>query len=409
MKNFKNCRKLFPILEQEKIIYFDSAGTSLKPKSVINVITSYYNNYGTNPHNHDSKIGYNLILKIEETRNQIRNFINAKNSNEIIFLPSTSFAINQIAYGLKNYINEDDEIVVNKLEHSSNLLPWYNLCNENKAKIKYMEINNFKIDINSIKKVITNKTKIVSFANVTNILGYLNDTKEIIKEIKKINKNVIIVVDAAQSIVYYKNDVQEFDVDFLVFSAHKIFGPTGIAVMYGKFEKLNLLKPFINGGGMNFSISNNNCEFTYHKLPLRLEGGTPNSAGILGMGEGIEFIQEYELSEIRRHVHQLRRYAINKMKKELKDRVIFYGINDEEDSNIILFNIKNVFSQDVANHLGTKNIIIRSGQHCSKLSKNLLNASITLRISLCIYNTENEIDKFVNEIKNEKYFLGNIV
>ncbi len=405
-----NKNKLFfPIFRKhKKFIYFDSAATSLTPKIVIKTSNNYYEKYNSNPHNYDSNISFELNKKIEFTRESVQKFINSKSKSEIIFQSSTTYAINQIAYGVSDFLLEDDEIVITKLEHSSNVLPWYNLIKSKNIKIKFLELNNYIIDINKIKNVINSKTKIVSFASASNTLGYLNDVKKIISIIRSINSKIIIIVDAAQSIIHSKVDVQSWDCDFLVFSGHKMFAPGGISILYGKLNQLKLLKPFLLGGGMGKSIGLN-FEFDFNTLPSKLEGGTPNSSSIFGLREAIQFINQKlgGVSNIQKYIFELQKYAKSQLMKFLGNRIIIYS-NDME-SNILLFNIKNVFSQDVATFLGNKyNILLRSGDHCSKLMKDLINTKSSLRMSFSVYNSRKEIDYLIKILIDEKEFISDI-
>lgn len=405
----KNNKKDFPLFKNTNFIYFDNSGTSIAPKKVIDATIEYYTMYSINTHNSDSKLGFDLLTKVEEIRSNIQRFIGAEKKEEIIFIPSTTFGINQIAYGLKEFVHTNDEIIITEFEHASNFLPWVNICNEKKAKLKFLELKNDLIDLKAINKIVTKKTKIVSFASVTNTFGYINNIDEIIKVIRKINKDIIIIIDAAQAIVHDEINVKSMDVDFLVFSAHKIFGPTGIGILYGKEAFLEKLKPMILGGGMSNTFSINNYQINYNKLPNRLEGGTPNVAGIFGLGAAIKYLEEIGgTSEIQKYVFELKEYAVKCMKEKLKDRVIFYNV--DHPSATLLFNIKGVFSQDVASFLGNeKNIIVRAGELCVKLLKYLIKEKTSIRISFSIYNDKTEIDKLVNILVQEKDFLGILV
>ncbi len=406
----------FTFFKNNNVIYFDNAGTSIKPKQVINAISKYYEVYSTNPHNSDSKLGYELFQKIENCRVKIKNFINAERKEEIIFVPSTTYALNQLAYSLgKKMIKQNDEIVLTEYEHSSNFLPWYRISKEKNLKIKFLKMKNDLIDIDKIDKVVNKNTKIISFAPNSNTFGYFNDPKIIISKIRKINNNAIIILDCAQSIVHQNINVQDYDVDFLTFSAHKIFGPTGIAVLYGKYNKLNELEPMIIGGGTfvaNFFEKNNPNMFklNYNNLPYKLEAGTPNVSGILGLSAAIDYVNKNlgSVEKIHEYLINLQNYAINKMDLILKNRIIIY--NKKYPSTMILFNMKNIFSQDVANFLGNeKNIILRAGQHCNSLFGCLIKEQTSLRVSFSVFNTKKEIDKLINFLNKEKTFLGKLI
>lgn len=406
----KTIKAKFPFFQDNNhITYLDSAATSLINIMSKNSINDYYEKFATNSHNNDSLFAQKTNDKINEVRNVVNRFIgNTNNPMQVIFTSSTTFAINQIAYGLQHFINKEDEILLTKLEHAANLLPWYNLAKNKDAKIKFIELEDFIINPDMIGQFVNEKTKIISFAHVTNVIGYTNDIETIVKSIRQINKNVIIVIDAAQSIAHVKTNVINWDIDFLVFSAHKMYGPTGIAVLWGKSFLLDQLTPFLLGGNMNDQISNDNPNFTYNVLPYKLEGGTPNTSAIFGLTEAIKFIESIGIENITQYENELKSYAVEKFQKHLADKVVIY--NPKKEGSILTFNIKNRFSQDVAMHLSdVNNIIVRSGTHCSKLVFDLINEKTTIRASFSIYNNEEDIDKLVVALKNEHYFLGNII
>lgn len=407
MINYKKIKKQFPFFKKNfKQIYFDSAATSLKPWVVINAINNYYINYGINPYNIDSNLGYKTNIKYNLIREKIKNFINAKKSSEIIFIPGTTFGLNQIAYGLSSKININDEILITKQEHLSNILPWYRLAKEKKAVIKFLPEKNFKINLKKLENVINNKTKIISFANVPNILGYKNDPTLITTIIKKINPKIIVIIDCAQGIISMPTDVQKWNVDFITFSAHKIFGPNGIGILWGKEELLLQLKTLIVGSRMNFKINNN--KLNSKNLPYILEAGSANIANIFGFGAAINFINKIGLKEIIKYNCYLKKYAVQQFNKKLKNKVIIYNANNKGQT--LVFNIKNVFCQDVSMHLGNiNNIIVRSGDHCAKLIDYVIPEKNTIRVSFSIYNSCKDIDLLVSAIENEKNFLGRLI
>ena len=387
-------REDFNILNQN-IIYFDNAATSLKPKQVINSIIDYYNNYSANAHRGDYNISLKVDLKIEETRKNIKEFINASNSNEIIFTYGTTDSINKIVFGYYKYIlKENDEIILSKAEHASNLLPWFELAEQLKLTIKYIDLtDDYKITIDNLNKVITDKTKVISLAYITNVVGDIRPIKEISKIAKE--KNISVLVDAAQAVPHIKIDVQDLNVDFLAFSGHKVYGPTGIGVLYGKEELLNSVHPTSFGGGMNASFDSDGRRI-YDEIPLLLEAGTPNIAGIIGLNEAISYINNIGVNNIKNYETSLRSYAIDKL-KDVKDIIIY---NKNSESSIITINIKDIFAQDLAIYLNKYNICVRSGNHCAKILKEELNIKNTVRISLSFYNTKEEIDYLVKVLNN---------
>ena len=387
-------REDFNILNQN-IIYFDNAATSLKPKKVIDSITDYYNNYSANAHRGDYNISLKVDLKIEETRRNIKDFINASDSNEIIFTYGTTDSINKIVFGYYKYIlKENDEVILSKAEHASNLLPWFELAEQLNLKIKYVDLNDdYKITIDNLNKVLTDKTKVISLAYITNVVGDIRPIKEISKIAKE--KNISVLIDAAQALPHIKIDVQDLDIDFLTFSGHKVYGPTGIGVLYGKYDLLNNIHPTSFGGGMNASFTSDGKRI-YDEIPLLLEAGTPNIAGIIGLNAAISYINDIGINNIQNYETMLRSYAIDKL-KGVKDIIIY---NPNSESSIITINIKDIFAQDLAIYLNKYNICVRSGNHCAKILKEELNIKNTVRISLSFYNTKEEIDYLVKVLNN---------
>ncbi|MFU0251751.1 aminotransferase class V-fold PLP-dependent enzyme [Spiroplasma sp. Moj] len=409
MIDYIEIKKQFPFFKNNsEQIYLDSAATNLKPQVVIDAINDYYTNYGTNPHNTDSDLGYKTNVQYELVRQKLQHFINAKKVSEVIFVPGATYGLNQIAYGLSSKITAGDEILITKQEHGANILPWYRMAQEKKAVVKFLPEINFQIDLKQLARVITAKTKIVSFANVPNILGYENDPTSIVTMIKKINPEIIVVIDCAQGVIHMPTDVQKWNADFITFSAHKIFGPTGIGILWGKEELLLQLQPLIVGGGMNTRIDNNGLDYSLKKLPDRLEAGSANIADIFGFGAAIDFVNSLTLTEIIKYNHQLKQYAIQQFNKKLKDKAIIY--NPDSKGPTLVFNIKNVFCQDVTMHLGSRNkITVRSGDHCARLIGTVIPEKNTIRASFSIYNSYEDIDLLVSALANEKDFLGRLV
>ena len=387
-------REDFNILNSN-IIYFDNAATTLKPKSVIDSITDYYNNYSANAHRGDYNISLKVDLKIEETRKKIKDFINCNESNEIVFTSGTTDSINKIVFGYYKYIlEENDEIILTKAEHASNLLPWFELSELLNLKIKYIDLDeNYKINIDNLKKIITDKTKVISIAYITNVVGDIRPLKEISKLAKE--NNISLLIDGAQALPHIKIDVKDLDIDFLTFSGHKMYGPTGIGVLYGKKELLNNFHPIIFGGGMNASFTSDGKRI-YDEIPLLLEAGTPNIAGIIGLNAAIDYINDLGIKNIEKYEKSLRSYAISKL-EDVKDIIIY---NKNSESSIITINIKDIFAQDLAIYLNKYNICVRAGNHCAKILKDELNIKNTVRISLSFYNTKEEIDYLVKVLNN---------
>ena len=386
----------FEILKKN-IIYFDNGATTLKPNSVRNAIIKYYDEYTANAHRGDYKTSVIVDNLYEEAREKVARFINANEKSEIVFTSGTTNSMNMLVFGFfKDYLKEDDEVLITLSEHASNIVPWFILEKEIGIKVKYIDLDdNHAVTIDNVKKSITDKTKVISIAMTTNVVG---DTRPI-KEISKIahNNNILLVVDAAQGIAHNKIDVQDMDIDFLAFSGHKMYGPTGIGVLYGKFDLLDKVKPFNYGGGMN-AIFTKDGYVELREIPTRLEGGTPNIEGVLGLSSATQYINSIGIDNINKYEKELRRYLINKLEK--LDFIEIY--NKNIDTNIVVFNIKGVFAQDTAVYLDKYNICVRAGNHCAKILDNELNISNTVRISLSFYNNKEEIDLLINVLKNSE-------
>lgn len=388
-------RSDFPMLNGD-IIYFDNAATTFKPQVVIDSIVDYYTNYSSNVERGDYKISVKADSKFDEARTLIKSFINAKDTKEVIFTSGATEGLNIIANGFfKNVLHQGDEILVSKADHASNLLPWFNLANELGLVIKYIPLDESNyVTIDNVKKMITPNTKLICLASVSNVIGDLRPIKEITAFAHQ--NGIYVVCDASQSVGHRKTDVLDLDVDFLVFSGHKMYGPTGIGVLYGKYELLDMLRPVSLGGGMNESFDQVN-EIHLKSLPHRLEAGTPNIAGAIGLGSAINYINSIGIDEIEKTERNLRNYLVDSLIKiEHIDL-----INLEADSGIVTFNVNGIFSQDVAIYLDKYNVCVRSGNHCTKLLKDVINVRNTIRASLAFYNTYQEIDEFINLLSDK--------
>ena len=396
-------REDFPMLNQD-IIYFDNSATSLKPKSVIDKMTEYYENYSANAHRGDYDISYKVDLEYENTRDLVANFINAKDKSEIIFTSGATESLNMIASGFfANLVEEGDEIVITTSEHASNVLPWFRLAQDYGCIIKYIPLDdNYHVTIENVKSVVTPKTKIIALAAITNVIGDLRPIKEITKFAHE--QDIFVVVDGAQSTPHLKTDVQDLDIDFLAFSAHKMLGPTGVGVLYGKKELLEEVEPINLGGGMNESFDSEK-EIYLKELPQRLEAGTPNIAGVIGFGEAIKYINKIGIDKIRDRELHLREYLIEKLVKIPYIDII----NLEADSGIVSFNVDDVFSQDIAYYLNKYNICVRAGNHCAKILKNATGVTNSIRVSLYFYNTESEIDAFIDLLSDKEKILSEMI
>ncbi len=382
-------------LLNRNIIYFDNGATTLKPYILGESICDYYNNYSANAHRGDYDISIKVDSMYEGTREIVKKFIGAKTANQIVFTSNTTDSLNKIIFGFfKNYLNKDDEVLITKSEHASNILPWFELADSIKIKIKYIELDKeHKLTLENLKKAITSNTKVISIAHVTNVVGDVRPIKEIIKYAH--SKNIMVIIDGAQSVPHMKIDVKDLDMDFLAFSSHKMCGPTGVGILYVKEDLMNQIKPIIVGGGMNSSFEFDGRR-QYNNMPHLLEAGTPNIADVIGFGSVLNYLSKIGMSKIEKYERMLRKYAIEKL-KNVKDIIIY---NENSESSIITFNIKNIFPQDLAIYLNKYNICVRAGNHCAKILKDELGIKNTCRISLYFYNTKEEIDKLVSVLNN---------
>ncbi len=382
------------LLLNQNIIYLDNGATSLKPKVISQSISDYYNNYCANAHRGDYDLSLKVDSKYEETRKLVKDFINAKTTKEIIFTSGATDSLNKIIFGFfKNYLKTNDEVLLTKSEHASNILPWFELADELNIKINYIPLENLEVTLDNVKRSITPNTKVISIAHITNVVGDIRPIKEIISYAH--SKGILVVVDGAQSVAHMQVDVQKLDIDFLAFSAHKMLGPTGVGVLYGKEELLNNMHPIIFGGGMNASFQFDGTR-VYNDTPTCFEAGTPNIAGVIGLGEAIKYLNNIGMDKTTNYEHNLKKYAISKL-KTINDIIIY---NENSQSGIITFNIKDIFAQDLAIYLNKYNICIRAGNHCAKILNEDLGIKNTCRISLYFYNTKEEIDYLVKVLSN---------
>ena len=386
----------FPILNERKISYLDSAATTHKPIQVIDKIKDFYNKYNANPHRGAYSLSMEATEIYEDTRDKIASFINAKRREEIIFTKNATESLNLIAYsyGTQN-LKKDDEIVISIMEHHSNLVPWQKIAKVTGAKLKYMYIDdNFEISDEEIKTKITSKTKIVGITHISNVTGTVNDIEKIIKYAHE--KGAITVVDASQSIAHMKIDVQKLDTDFLVFSGHKMLAPLGIGVLYGKKEILNNMSPFLMGGDMIEYVYEQ--ETTFAPLPNKFEAGTQNVEGVIGLGAAIEYIERIGYDNINKIENEIMSYAIEELSK-LDFLELYLTKNKKNHCGVISFNIKGVHPHDVASILDTCGVCVRSGNHCAQPLMRYLGIDSTCRASFYIYNTKEDVDNLVNGLK----------
>ncbi|MEW4285639.1 cysteine desulfurase [Priestia koreensis] len=404
--DMKNIRQHFPILDQQvngnPLVYLDSAATSQKPTAVIEAIEQYYRGYNSNVHRGVHTLGTRATDGYEGAREKVRKFINAKSTEEVIFTRGTTTSLNTIAasYGRAN-LSEGDEIVITHMEHHSNIIPWQQVAKQTGATLKYIDLTeDGRLDLEEVKKTITSNTKIVSIMQVSNVLGTINPIKEITKIAH--DNGAIMVVDGAQSTPHMKVDVQDLDCDFFVFSGHKMCGPTGIGVLYGKKALLENMEPVEFGGEMIDFV--NLYDSTWKELPWKFEGGTPIIAGAIGLGAAIDFLEEVGLENIEAHEHKLAQYALGRMSEV--DGVTIYG--PTERAGLVTFNLDEVHPHDVATVLDAEGIAVRAGHHCAQPLMRYLNVSATARASFYLYNTEEDVDKFVSSLVKTKEYFTNV-
>lgn len=401
-------KKDFPILEKTNITYLDSGATTQKPKAVIEAVEEFYQKYNANPHRGAYTLSMEATEIYENTRTKIAKFINARYREEIIFTKNTTESLNLIAYsyGMEN-LKKDDEIVISIMEHHSNLVTWQKVAKKTGAKLKYLYIDkNYEIPDEEIEKNISDKTKIVSIAHISNVLGTMNKVKKIVEYAHK--KGSIAIVDAAQSIPHMPIDMQAINTDFLVFSGHKMLAPLGIGVLYGKKEILNRMTPFLMGGDMIEYVHEQ--ETTFAPLPNKFEAGTQNVEGVIGLGAAIDYIQEIGYENIQKHEKELMGYARQELSK-LEYLDIYITPNKENHAGgVISFNIKGVHPHDVASILDSEGVCVRSGNHCAQPLMRYLGIDSTCRASFYLYNTKEDVDKLVKALNKayamfEKYII----
>ena len=396
-RSLENIRDEFPILHQkingEDLVYLDNAASTQKPKAVINAIKDYYENDHSNVHRGVHTLSVRATEAYENAREKVSQFVNSQNKNQIIFTKGTTESINLIAGSLTNLIEKNDEILITAMEHHSNIVPWQELCKRTGAILKIIPINdNGEILIDKYTEMVTNKTKLVSVVHLSNTLGTINPIEEII-DTAKLN-NAITVIDGAQSASHLLVDVQELDCDFYLFSGHKVFGPTGIGVLYGKENILNQIDPYQFGGEMILKVTFD--ETTYNGLPHKFEAGTPNIAGAVGIGASIDFINSLDRELCHQYEMSLHDYALEKL--EQFDDIRIIGKSSKK-SAIISFVIDGIHPHDIGTIINQKGIAVRTGHHCTMPLMDFYGIPGTVRASFSIYNNHAEVDKLIDAIK----------
>ena len=396
MLDVNNIRNDFPAFrsKEKNFIYLDSASTSQKPQSVIDSVSSYYSSYAANIHRALYEIGEKATDKYENVRDKVKQFMNVPDSHSVIFSRSTTESINLIAYawGTKN-LSQDDHILITEMEHHSNIVPWQLLASRSNAALDYISLkNDGMLELESFKKKISSKTKILSISHQSNVFGTVNPINEIIDEAKKVD--AITVIDGAQAVPHMKVNIEDLGCDFYAFSGHKMLGPTGVGVLIGRKNILEEMDPFMGGGEMINTV--NMDKSTWNDVPWKFEAGTPNIAQVIGLGAAIDYIEKIGIENIHQYEQELLKYGLDILSQD--ENIILYG-NPTMRGAVIPFNVKNIHPHDLAKFLDTDGICIRAGHHCAQPIMNKLKISATARASFYIYNTRNDIEKLVEGIK----------
>ncbi|MEW9675967.1 cysteine desulfurase [Lentibacillus sp. L22] len=399
-------REQFPTLHQEvnghPLVYLDSSATSQKPLKVIDAIDTYYRNDNSNVHRGVHTLGSRATEKYEGAREKVRRFLNAKSTAEVIFTRGTTTSINTVAYSYaRSTLQADDEILITPMEHHSNIIPWQQTAKATGATLKYLPLQaDGTISLADVREAVSDKTKIVAIAHVSNVLGTINPVKEITQIAHQ--HGAVMLVDGAQGAPHMQVDVQDLDCDFYAFSGHKMCGPTGIGVLYGKRELLEDMEPVEFGGEMIDFV--NLYDSTWKELPWKFEGGTPIIAGAIGLGAAIDFLHEVGMENITAHEHELAAYAQSKLRAI--DRITVYG--PQERAALVTFNLDDVHPHDVSTVLDAEGIAVRAGHHCAQPLMKWLNVTATARASFYLYNTMEDIDRLVEGLLKTKEYFGDV-
>jgi cysteine desulfurase/selenocysteine lyase len=406
MLDITKIREEFPILAKtvngKPLIYFDNGATAQKPKQVIDAITNYYTNQNSNIHRGVHTLSREITIAYEEARKTIQNHLNAKFAHEIIFTRGTTESINLVAHCFgKIQIEAGDEIIITQMEHHSNIVPWQLLCEEKQAILKFIPINQAgELLVEDLPNLITSKTKLVAFTHISNTLGTINPVKEIIRTIRKLSRAAILV-DGAQAVPHLQPDVQDLDCDFYVFSGHKLFGPTGVGILYGKEEWLTKFPTYQSGGGTIKTVSLQKTEFA--DLPLKLEAGTPHIEGGIGLAEAIKYVTNIGFEHIQKQEHDLLQHLTKKLLDIEGVRIFGTSINK---TAVVSFNVGTIHPFDIGTLLDKYGVAIRSGHHCTQPIWEFYQVPGTIRASLSFYNTIEEIDYFIDALQRSIRLLS---
>ncbi|HFI0376559.1 TPA: cysteine desulfurase [Streptococcus suis] len=406
--DLERIRKDFSILDQvvndEPLVYLDNAATTQKPQQVLDVLADYYQKDNANVHRGVHTLSERATARYEAARQKVADFIQAKSSKEILFTRGTTTSLNWVAQFAKEILQPDQEVIISVQEHHSNIIPWQQACQQTGAKLRYVTLKDGELDVASLKSMLSEKTKFVSLAHVSNVLGSVAPIGEIAELVHEVG--AYLVVDGAQSVPHMAVNVQELDVDFYAFSGHKMLGPTGIGVLYGKEELLNLMSPVEFGGEMIDFVYEQSA--TWKELPWKFEAGTPNIAGAIGLGAAIDYLTEIGMDAIQAHEAELVDYVFPKL--QAIPGLTIYGSQDlSKRTGVIAFNLDDLHPHDVATALDYEGVAVRAGHHCAQPLLRYLQVPATVRASFYIYNTKADCDKLVEAIiKTKEFFNGPI-
>ncbi|MFI3068037.1 cysteine desulfurase [Streptococcus suis] len=406
--DFERIRKDFPILDQvvndESLVYLDNAATTQKPQQVLDVLADYYQKDNANVHRGVHTLSERATARYEAARQKVADFIQAKSSKEILFTRGTTTGLNWVAQFAREILQPDQEVIISVQEHHSNIIPWQQACQQTGAKLRYVTLKDGELDMDHLRSLLSSKTKFVSLAHVSNVLGGVVPIGEIAELVHQVG--AYLVVDGAQSVPHMAVNVQELDVDFYAFSGHKMLGPTGIGVLYGKEGLLNLMSPVEFGGEMIDFVYEQSA--TWKELPWKFEAGTPNIAGAIGLGAAIDYLTEIGMEAIQAHEAELVNYVFPKL--QAIPGLTIYGSQDlSKRTGVIAFNLDDLHPHDVATALDYEGVAVRAGHHCAQPLLRYLQVPATVRASFYIYNTKADCDKLVEAIiKTKEFFNGPI-
>ncbi|MGQ7361610.1 cysteine desulfurase [Streptococcus suis] len=406
--DLERIRKDFSILDQvvndEPLVYLDNAATAQKPQQVLDVLADYYQKDNANVHRGVHTLSERATARYEAARQKVADFIQAKSSKEILFTRGTTTSLNWVAQFAKEILQPDQEVIISVQEHHSNIIPWQQACQQTGAKLRYVTLKDGELDMDHLRSLLSSKTKFVSLAHVSNVLGGVVPIGEIAEMVHQVG--AYLVVDGAQSVPHMAVNVQELDVDFYAFSGHKMLGPTGIGVLYGKEELLNLMSPVEFGGEMIDFVYEQSA--TWKELPWKFEAGTPNIAGVIGLGAAVDYLTEIGMDAIQAHEAELVDYVFPKL--QAIPGLTIYGSQDlSKRTGVIAFNLDDLHPHDVATALDYEGVAVRAGHHCAQPLLRYLQVPATVRASFYIYNTKADCDKLVEAIiKTKEFFNGPI-